>query len=90
MWVYIETERNIWTVGFYDPDGKFKTDSDHDDREKAGERVAFLNGGPSMECKDLREFKEAVEKHWGPCDENHPVDRMSWADYQALLKQLKV
>ena len=45
MWVYIESEHNLWTVGFYSPDGKWHPDSDHDSREKAAERVHYLNGG---------------------------------------------
>ncbi len=44
-WVYIKTESKLWTVGFYDPTGKFQTDSDHHNREKARERVNYLNGG---------------------------------------------
>ena len=48
-YVYIQTEANTWgnlyTVGFYDPDGKFVPDSDHEDREEAAKRVRFLNGG---------------------------------------------
>lgn len=45
MYVYIRSEPNLWTVGFYDPDGKWKTDSDHTDREEAAKRVHYLNGG---------------------------------------------
>lgn len=44
-WVYIRTEPQLWTVGFYDPDGKFQTDSDHGDREEAAKRAHYLNGG---------------------------------------------
>jgi len=44
-WVYIRTEPRLWTVGFYDPSGKFQTDSDHSDREEAAQRVHYLNGG---------------------------------------------
>ena len=44
-WVYIRSEPGLWTVGFYSPDGKFHTDSDHDSRESAAERVHYLNGG---------------------------------------------
>lgn len=43
-WIYIQTEPRLYTVGFYDPDGKFKSDSDHNDREKAAKRCSFLNG----------------------------------------------
>ena len=45
MWVYIKTESNLWTVGFYSPDGKWNTDSDWATRETAAERVHWLNGG---------------------------------------------
>lgn len=44
MWIYIETEHNLWTVGYYDPAGKFVTDSDHESRDGARARVAYLNG----------------------------------------------
>ena len=45
MYVYVKTEKTLWTVGFYAPDGKFNTDSDWNSKEEAGERVAYLNGG---------------------------------------------
>ncbi len=45
MYVYIKSEPNLWTVGFYDPQGEWHPDSDHDSREKAAERVHYLNGG---------------------------------------------
>ncbi len=48
MWVYKRTndpgEEWLFTAGFYDPDGKWHTDSDHDTREEAADRVAYLNG----------------------------------------------
>jgi len=44
MYVYIETEPSLWTVGFYRPDGKWHPESDHSIREEAAERVAWLNG----------------------------------------------
>ena len=45
MWVYIRSEPGLWTVGFYDPDGKFQPDSDHDNISDAAERCHYLNGG---------------------------------------------
>ena len=49
MYTYIESEHSsvgsLWTVGFYDPLGKWHPESDHDIREKAAERVHYLNGG---------------------------------------------
>ena len=44
MYVYIQTESELWTVGFYDPQGKWHTDSDHSNPKEAAKRVAWLNG----------------------------------------------
>ena len=44
MYVYILSEPGLYTVGFYDPSGRWHPDSDHNDREKAAARVAYLNG----------------------------------------------
>jgi hypothetical protein len=45
MYVYKQTEPNLWTVGFYTPDGKWIPESDHDNTDDAAERVHYLNGG---------------------------------------------
>ena len=44
MYVYIRSEPGLWTVGFYDPEGKWHPESDHATQEKAATRVAWLNG----------------------------------------------
>ena len=55
MYVYIQSECSaydssedrtfdLYTVGFYDPTGSWTAESDHYDKEKAAERVAWLNG----------------------------------------------
>jgi hypothetical protein len=44
MYVYIESEKGLWTVGFYSPDGKWHPESDHETSKGAGERVHYLNG----------------------------------------------
>lgn len=33
MYVYIQSEPSLWTVGFYDPSGKWQSESDHDTKE---------------------------------------------------------
>ena len=43
-YVYIQSEPRLWTVGFYRPDGRWEAESDHDERELAAARVAWLNG----------------------------------------------
>ncbi len=57
MYVYIRSEKaqpaegkwpatnDLWTVGFYKPDGKFEPESDHTSSADAAERVRYLNGG---------------------------------------------
>jgi len=44
MFVYLQTENNLYTVGHYDPSGKWIPESDHATPEQAGQRVAYLNG----------------------------------------------
>jgi hypothetical protein len=44
MYVYINSEPSLYTVGFYSPDGQWHPDSDHQDRKEAAQRVAWLNG----------------------------------------------
>lgn len=45
MYIYKKTESQLWTVGFYDPDGDFNAASDHSSEQEAAERVHYLNGG---------------------------------------------
>ena len=44
-WVYIQSEKSLYTVGFYSPEGAFVPESDHNTPEEAAERVHYLNGG---------------------------------------------
>ncbi len=44
-YLYIKSEPQLWTVGFYKPDGKFEPESDWPSSDKAAERVHYLNGG---------------------------------------------
>jgi len=46
-YVYIRSEPFLWTVGFYSPDGKWHSESDHGSKDDAAARVAWLNGGAS-------------------------------------------
>lgn len=43
-YVYVRSEPGLYTVGFFRPDGRWESESDHDAREAAAERVAWLNG----------------------------------------------
>ena len=43
-YVYLRSEPGLFTVGFFDPSGKWHPDNDYNDREEAARRVAWLNG----------------------------------------------
>lgn len=48
MYVYKRTEFNpycLYTVGYYEPDGTWIPESDHETPEEAAKRVRYLNGG---------------------------------------------
>lgn len=68
MYVYILSEKgsdySLYTVGFYKPTGEWVPDSDHNDREKAAERVAFLNGQKNSE-DDFQENVEVILRQHG-------------------------
>ncbi len=49
MYVYIKSEPGLWTVGFYDPNGKWHPDSDYNSQEEAAKRVAWLNGSKQQQ-----------------------------------------
>lgn len=54
MYVYIQSQPGLWTVGFYSPDGEWNPESDHTSSEKAAE----LNGGKVKTKKALSEFTD--------------------------------
>ena len=58
MYVYIQSERCLWTVGFYDPSGKFIPESDYSSMIAAATRVAYLNGGYP---ESTRNFMQSIE-----------------------------
>lgn len=45
MFVYNAFEPGCYTVGHYDPSGKWHPESDHPTSQDAAERCNFLNGG---------------------------------------------
>ena len=47
-YVYIASEPGLWTVGFYEPNGRWEAESDHDNEEGAAARVHYLNGGAAL------------------------------------------
>lgn len=69
MYVYKKTAPDLWTVGFYEPDGKWQPESDHGSSEAAAERCAWLNGSrkfkamlPSVPQEIERAFPLLMER----------------------------
>lgn len=62
-WVYIQSEvsPDLFTVGFYKPDGTWEPDSDHRDREEAAKRVRYLNGGNEMSDEIRKSMYELAD-----------------------------
>lgn len=60
-WLYVQSERNpdLFTVGFYKPDGKWEPESDHRTPQEAADRVHFLNGGRQREASGTQADKLA-------------------------------
>jgi hypothetical protein len=44
MHTYIKSEPRLYTVGHYDPNGRWQPESDWGNREDAAARAAYLNG----------------------------------------------
>lgn len=61
-YVCIQSEPACWTVGFYDPDGEWQSESDHSTPDGAWARVAYLNGGgDALELRGaIQQLKERV------------------------------
>ncbi len=59
MWIYIESDRGIFTTGFYKGE-VFKGDADFPTREAAAERVSFLNGGPGGNHGQIQNHLDGV------------------------------
>lgn len=45
VYVYRQSDLFEWTVGYYTPSGEWMPESTWDSKEKAAERVRWLNGG---------------------------------------------
>lgn len=64
MYIYIKSEPQLWTVGFYNPEGKFEPESDHSSTDEAAARVSFLNGNK----KDTKNSLEILDMIIADCE----------------------
>lgn len=49
MYIYKKTGKQVFTVGYYDPGGKFVTETVHTEKDDAAKRIHYLNGGVNPE-----------------------------------------
>jgi len=65
QYVYIKSDPGLWTVGFYDPNGKWQPESDHTSTQEAAERAAWLNGSrPTMNrLRQVRDEQGVSQLH---------------------------
>jgi len=56
MYVFVESEEELWTVGFYTPNGRWMSESDHSSSEKAAARTNYLNGGSASKRFTEKDF----------------------------------
>jgi hypothetical protein len=61
-YVYVRSESQLYTVGFYNPNGKWEPESDHTTIVAAAKRVHFLNGGVDLDLLELRSLIVAAAK----------------------------
>lgn len=73
-YVYIQSEPQLWTVGFYDPTGNWHAENDYRAPTLAASRVHWLNGGNDRPAT-LRWAASIVKKARG------------WKKAEALLLQ---
>lgn len=61
-YVYIKSEPQLWTVGYYGPSGQWFSESDHGDVRDAAFRVHWLNGGHIDNAELLEALKHISHK----------------------------
>ena len=82
MYVYIKSEPGLWTVGFYSPDGKWNSESDHYSKEHAADRVAYLNGSQkAIKLYLPKEIQFPTQKEEGEMAEKYNIDNSSHLTY---------
>ena len=69
----LDNGQRLCTVGFFDPDGIWHPESDHEDGESAAARVHYLNGGVPV---DVAEVKEKCSE----CDDTGVATSKLWCN----------
>jgi hypothetical protein len=62
-WVYLRSEPGLWTVGYYDCNDRWQSDSDHDSSDDAAKRCAYLNGHDGATAAERDRLRERVTEY---------------------------
>jgi hypothetical protein len=82
MYVYIQSEKHLWAVGFYDPKGKWQPESDHDDPGGAAERVAWLNGKTEYKSAVALDAVSSLKARIAELEAQLKADAAEWDDVE--------
>jgi len=63
---YLKSEPQLWTVGYYDPQGQWIPLQDFDTQQQAQAKVNYLNGGsdPNMTIEKIGTYCKAFFYWW--------------------------
>lgn len=64
-YTYIRTEPQLWTTGFYNPEGQWEPENDFPTPEEAAKRVSYLNGENTLDSFDTSDIISELEER--PC-----------------------
>lgn len=87
---YIQSEKNLWTVGC--THNGWQPESDHDSEESAAKRVHYLNGGTDETLKqriaELEAILDLIDRRAGPADKTcyEPGIKLSEAARRTLVE----
>jgi len=88
-WVYVRSESQLWTVGFYSPDGEWHPDTDWDSKEEAAKRVHYLNGRSNEKETINAELLEACHYAVSYLDGRHSNGILARARLQQVIRKSK-
>lgn len=83
-WVYIKSERGLWTVGFYAPDGEWHPETDCNSTEYAAERCNYLNGGKPSVHEQLVEALKSIKGGCYPLHIQKRIGKVSVAEWRDM------
>lgn len=76
-YVYLKSEPGLWTVGFYAPNGTWRSESDHVSPDDAAKRCNWLNGRGTYPSTSQPEIVTALLRAYTFLDANFDEEDMA-------------